>query len=42
VGIDDRLRRLFVEDASIFVFSSTEVRIYNSGHRNPMPMRGKK
>jgi len=40
VGIDDRLRRLFVEDASIVVFSSTEVRIYNSGHRFPKPMEG--
>jgi hypothetical protein len=42
VGVDDGFRRLVVDDASSFVFSSTEVRIYNSGHRVPVPMRGKK
>jgi hypothetical protein len=42
VGVDDGLRRLLAEDASIVVFSSTEVSIYNSGHRIPKPMKAKK
>jgi len=42
VGVNEWFGRLFAENASIFVFSSTEVRIYNSGHRFPKPMKGKK
>jgi hypothetical protein len=42
VGVDEGLRRILGEDASLFVFSSTEVSIYNSGHRIPKPMRAKK
>ena len=42
VGVDEGLGRLFGEDASIFVFSLTEVSIYNSGHRFPKPMRAKR
>jgi hypothetical protein len=42
VGVDERLGWLLGEDASIFAFWSTEVRIYNSGHRFPQPMKGKK
>jgi hypothetical protein len=42
IGVDERLGRLLREDASIFVFWSTEVSIYNSGHQLPEPMKGKK
>ncbi len=42
VGVNDGFGRLVLEGASSVVFSSTEVRIYNSGHRFPMPMWGKK
>jgi hypothetical protein len=41
VGVNERLGRLF-KGASIFVFSLTEVSIYNSGHRIPKPMKAKK
>jgi hypothetical protein len=42
VGVNEWFGWLFAESASIFVFSSTEVRIYNSGHRFPKPMEGQK
>jgi hypothetical protein len=42
VGVDDRLRRLFSELATLIVFTLTEVRIYNSGHQSPKPAQGKK
>jgi hypothetical protein len=42
VGVNEGFRRILVEDASLFVFSSTEVRIYNSGHRIPKPVKAKK
>jgi hypothetical protein len=42
VGINDRLGRLVVEGAFSCVVSPTEVRIYNSAHRFPMPVSGKK
>jgi hypothetical protein len=42
VSIDERLRRILTEGASIVVVRSTEVSIYNSGHRIPKPMKAKK
>jgi hypothetical protein len=42
IGVNEWFGRLFAGIASIFVFSSTEVRIYNSGHRFPKPMEGQK
>jgi hypothetical protein len=42
VGVDNWLRRLFSELATLIVFPLTEVSIYNSGHQIPKPRQGKK